>query len=162
VGSFSSIFVKVDSSGGSERDEEAILNEWPDGLDICRVDVVGRWQFRNERRGWYEICNHGSSLLEVHEAELVWLAFSLIISVLAPLQGLKGFQVNTCIPSFVTMTFQFSIQAQDSRLCLNCNLEMTALILSGKAQTDMMNLRRSAQWELQSSASVYKTRMQLC
>jgi hypothetical protein len=37
--------VKVDSSGGSERDEEAILNEWPDGLDICRVDVVGRWQF---------------------------------------------------------------------------------------------------------------------
>ena len=39
VGSFSSIFVKVDSSGGSERDDEAILNKWPNGLDICRVDV---------------------------------------------------------------------------------------------------------------------------
>jgi hypothetical protein len=56
---------------------------------------------RNERRGWYEICNHGSSLLEVHEAELVWLACSLIISVLAPLQGLKGFHVNTCLYTFV-------------------------------------------------------------
>lgn len=69
--------MKVDSSGGSECDEEAILNEWPNGLDICRVEAVGRWQSRNEGRGWCEICNQQSSLREVHEAELVSLAARL-------------------------------------------------------------------------------------
>ena len=46
VGSFSSILLK-DSSGGTEFDEEAIVNVWR-SLIIRGFDIAGRWQSRND------------------------------------------------------------------------------------------------------------------
>jgi hypothetical protein len=46
VGSFSSILLK-DCSGGTEFDEDDIVNVWR-SLIIRGFDIAGRWQSRND------------------------------------------------------------------------------------------------------------------